>query len=439
MNTIINDENIKMLKLNYTLFDKFDDKVHFRVMKIESLLDNKKILGQYIDAGTIQNDGTISHCNIISNTPNKVPNTINLGFDNISKDYQLLFKLIVSGGEQLRISSAVNVTHYISNLRGYIAEEYDISSVDFEMKNEKEELYLIVIYPNNFLPPLIRIKDCYDANEILNIEDENTIYNSYYSNINSSFKKTTVELSDKINNVPWMKFEDNPALKPQLHALSDEYIDGDIYHNSAINFSYGKDVFSIGDCDFEKANKSANIKFEGNLVDIPYFDDIQVIFSELFTETNNFEDEAFIETNNEMNAVHIYHDSVAKYYNILVSGQFALFEYYNKGTIQCSICLVDIKEGTIISQFDCSYVAKNVIYKYSDIRNLEYSDIFCLPFEIDMIDTDALKFVNCINNLILQSNRSYDKTLNNILSGEDEHGKYILVRGVFGNLMKKYY
>lgn len=438
MNTIINDENIKLLKLNYTLFDKFDDKVLFRVMKIESLLDNKKILGHYIDTGAIQNDGTILHCNIISNSPNEVPNTINLNSNNISKDYQLLFKLIVSGGEQLQISSSVNATHYVSNLKGYITEEYDISSVDFKMKNNKEELYLIVIYPNNFLPPLVRIKEYYDTNEILDIEDENALYNSYYSNINSSFKKTTVELTDKITNVPWLKFEDNPALKSQLSALSEECIDGDIYHNSAINLSFGENTFSIGNCDFVKANKSANIGFTGNGVDIPYFDDIQVIFNELFAESN-FEDEAFIETNKELNAIHIYHDSISKYYNILVSGHFAIFEYYNKGTIQCSVCLVDIKEGNIITQFNCSYVAKNIIYKYNDIRNLEYSNIFCFPFEIDMENTDALKFVDCINNLILQSNGSYDKTLNNILSGEDEHGKYILVRGVFGNLMKKYY
>jgi len=463
---IINETTYDLVKLKYILFNKFDRRVFYKVLKMD------KAGLRAIDIGFIHSNSKIEKIDFSASFEAANLNS-STHFTSDSKIYDLVYDLnfnvkISNDDDDCKIVSYMRFTQ-IEDLK--FGDKRDktnffINQKDANIPLDKDELYFVIIYPNNQIPAMIRVYDKNDFN-LLNIDDKKAIYNSYFENVNVEKTIETQILEKLVKNVSILKMEEDENIQSYLRMLSNESFDPETetYHNDELNLTVDEHENLIidgvnltqdaRDFDFnsiEQAEKTC--EFE-------YLDQLKEMVNEIIG-SNNFKDPAPLDLKwKEKNGTFIFkinHFETLVF--VIAKSKYALIvPVYQGSYCRSEIILANLENESILlstsqeQEYGSSFryikcSNGQLVFNYQ-LKVDEPTQPIANPiYEINKINKDICglttnKVQLYSDNFVTYFNNDDELTIlkspiSNLLTGEDDNGKYLLVRGVFGNLMKRY-
>jgi len=454
---IINETTYDLVKLKYILFNKFDQRVFYKILKMEK---SESCIPEHVtEIGFIYPDATSEKINDFLNE-----NCLNSSTHfkiNDNETYRLLFNLKIDEDEikdHVKIISSMEFKWSVFNANKKVIETTTVSQKDKLLPFDNDKLYFVIIYPNNQIPALVRVYDS-DEFDLLNIDDKNAIYNSYLENVNVEKSTETKTVEKIVNNASILKMEEDENVQKYLKILSNESFDPatGVYHNDKLNLTVDEnnDLIIDGvnltkdarDFDFDSLDKRDDLctKFD-------YSEQLKEMMSE-FLDDNTLSVNEWEEINDTF-IFKMYHNKNKKAFAITKSKYAIFFIYpiYFGATDKAVIILADLEDG---KELISTSLYPNAMHCAGSIIDLAYrlppnydERISKNPIcEIDRINkiicakTDVHKsyYVHALNSCVLVNDKFNKSPITDLLTGEDDEGKYVLVRGVFGNLMKYYY
>lgn len=442
--SIIKNEQLNFIKLNYVLFNKFDDPVLFRIYhNINGTIYMK-------NEGEIFSDGTYEMWN------NMAPDIIQYHHDfsyNVSENHTYNFKYDTYVTREC-ISCGNTFEDKINNTSTIITRTTRISAKDIKSTNNTK---IIVIYPNNILPPLIRVYNLNTDIDILKFDDKLALYNTYYENIDAKYdaKTITIDSHPVQSNIPFLKMEDDRQFQKHLSSLSNESLDND---GCYCNNTYWIKIANTGDISY-LYDQNTEYAYSDFVEDSSISDDsVFNIVSELYDlDINDLSKGKWYKNNG---CKHFYLDNTLDAYifndnNIMICGRFKISS--KKSTNELEIHVIDLEDGKVIMN---SAIQNSTIFYYDQIANTSVFTGFnnkCFDKILSSDNTNLLNCIRDIHNAISNSKISdifsyvYDSNyfvisgskissfnVYKLLSGKDEKGNYVYLRGIFGNLIKVY-
>lgn len=489
---IVNETTYDLVKLKYILFNKFDQRVFYKILKMEK--SESCISKRVTEIGFIYPDATSEKINDFLNEDCLNSSThFNLTHPDwdACRKYQLFFNFKIKNsdelGDHVEIESALKFEQ-IDTVQGSdnsseIAEITTISHENKIIPFNKDELYFVIIYPNNQIPALVRF---YDNNEfnLLNIDDKNAIYNSYFENVNIEKSSETKIVQKPINNVSILKMEEDASIQNCLRILSKESFDPEtgVYHNDVLNLT----VDEHDDLIIDGVNLTEDARyFDFNLLDekdepcteFEFYDQLKEVVLEVIDDDEfdscdsghcNLDCSSWIKINDTfIFKVNNYPTTFTTDF-IIAKSKYAIIVTQSivAQSIENTIVLFDLeKEEEMLSineygnrsrTINCLNNLNQEGYAFNFNYRLSPNEpLFKIEnpiYEINRINKTisglTADVVECYfqfgkpvysfihKNQKVQINKS---PITDLLTDEDDEGKYVLVRGVFGNLTKYYY
>lgn len=253
MHSIMDDNNMKLLKMRYDLFNKSDLSVYYKIVEI--VKDKIKIR----ESGLINSNGVIEKLKSDINIQSF--NSVRHFTDPDGNENTIYFKtkFVLNDDDDYKIVSSANIEiDYDRSENSYINEQRIISvSNKDKIIPKSNKIYMVVIYPNNHIPALIRVYDN-DAFDIFDIEDTSAIYNSYIEPIDVDITERFIqENRNTYHGIPISKYNDQPYVNYFQDLLSMESIENGTYSNTYNNIVINEDI-SINGINFDKALENLN-------------------------------------------------------------------------------------------------------------------------------------------------------------------------------------
>ena len=480
---IINETTYDLVKLKYILFNKFDQRVFYKILKMEK--SESCISKRVTEIGFIYPDATSEKINDFLNE-DCLNSSTHFNFTHTDfdawKKYQLFFNFKIKNsdelGDHVEIESALKFEQiYIAQDSGNSSEITEITNISHENKIipfNKDELYFVIIYPNNQIPALVRV---YDNNEfnLLNIDDKNAIYNSYFENVNIEKSSETKIVQKPINNVSILKMEEDTNIQNCLRILSKESFDPEIgiYHNDVLNLT----VDEHDDLIIDGVNLTEDARyFDFNLLDekdepcteFEFYDQLKEVVLEVIDDEIELDCGSWIKINDTFifkvdnypitfttafiiakskYAIIVVQSIVAQ----LIENKIVLIDLEKEeemlltneygGRSRTINCLNNINQDSYTFNFNYRLNPNEPLFK---IENPIY-EINRINKTISGLTADAVECYFQFGKLAYSFSHKNQKVqinkspITDLLTGEDGEGKYVLVRGVFGNLTKYYY
>lgn len=488
---IINETTYDLVKLKYILFNKFDQRVFYKILNMEKC---ESCIPEHVtEIGFIYPDATSEKINDFLNEDCLNSSThfnITHPDSDAWKKYNLFFNFKIKHSDELgdyvEIESALKFeqidTAQHSDNSSEITEITTISHENKIIPFNKDELYFVIIYPNNQIPALVRV---YDNNEfnLLNIDDKNAIYNSYFENVNIEKAFETKIVQKPINNVSILKMEEDANIQNCLRILSKESFDPEtgVYHNDVLNLT----VDEHDDLIIDGVNLTEDARyFDFNLLDekdepcteFEFYDQLKEIISEVIDGIKfdsydscyyDLDCSSWIKINDTFIFRADYYATTAF---IIAKSKYAIIVAQSIDTEQSNteneITLFDLekgKESLSVSEYggrsrviNCLNNLNQECYTFNFYYRLSPNEpLFKIEnpiYEINRINktisgltADAVECYFQFDKPVYSFSHKNQKVqinkspITDLLTGEDDEGKYVLVRGVFGNLTKYYY
>ena len=319
MGNLVNEELLTKLKLQFTLFSLSDDSVPVFVFRVKNKTGPESVFSgatwecELVNAGAINIDGEFVK-NYMYDFGNEIkyhPMSPTLSspiierkikIDRKNSSLEQHVQLILEYAEFLdfRAYTTYETEEVVNDKTTKAMTTRANSMFPFDTKDpiahwgpsvaQNEERYVVVIFPNIIMPPLIRVYNNLNF-DIVNIDDIDCIYNSYSRKINVS-TETQIITKDKkeLSSVPVTKFNDHFKEPLTIYGQENHSIENgcwEIYSNEAIDLeiSYNSSAYGVLDIRFGKYNLT-NIpdkcteEFSGNI------DDIIDFISEIIDDNN---------------------------------------------------------------------------------------------------------------------------------------------------------
>ena len=476
---IVNETTYDLTKLKYILFNKFDQRVFYKVIKMEKC--ESCIPERVNEIGFIYPDATSEKINDFLNEDCLNSSThFNLAHPDSDawRKYRLFFNFKIKNSDELgdyvEIESALKFEQIdIAQNSDNSSEIAEITTISHENKIipfNKDELYFVIIYPNNQIPALVRV---YDNNEfnLLNIDDKNAIYNSYFENVNIEKSSETKIVQKPINNVSILKMEEDTNIQNCLRILSKESFDPEtgVYHNDVLNLT----VDEHDDLIIDGVNLTKDARyFNFNLLDekdepcteFEFYDQLKEVVLEVIDDSGycNLDCSSWIKINDTFIFKANYCETVVF---VIAKSKYAIIVAQST---ENKIVLIDLEkeeEMLLTNEYggrsriiNCLHNLNQEGYTFNFTFNYRLSPnepLFKIEnpiYEINRINktisgltADVVECYFQSGNVVYYFSHKNQKVqinkspITDLLTGEDDEGKYVLVRGVFGNLMKYYY
>ena len=458
MGNILNEDIINTAKVNYILFKESKQRVFFNIIELKKVTQDGNYYMGESEKGYINYETSRKITKTIMEDFNqKVYNTGDLNLSTITRystsnnyevEIQYGFKLELSKSDlsipclytrhinsrALKFTDKETDEHYTNNI------EVADNNLKFSLDNI-EKAYIVVIYPNNKLLPMVRVytNTEYADIDLFNIDDNTCTFNSYYSKINVEKKETKNVTENKLENLNFIKFDNDTDISKARSVLSQEVQetqsnDANFYYNEAINLCIlegsNESFIKLGDIVLSNIREKCIENNVTNMIDFKEEDSYPAYIL-------NTAEEVY-ELNFDSIKIHtVYTSGNYNYFKIeLADKEYIEFELYKAevGFMKyvmddtAKITFLNFIEGDIISELLISNTTNHYIYGTlaNDIKGLSYI------YSVMNKDIDLSMSITKLVNRIYNDNK---ETL--LISGVSNTDQVaIFARGLLGEIIR---